>query len=160
MKTTTLAAIAALVAVARVAAADPTTSARDADGEALRAAAEAHTLLSAMQGDTRVAREALVLARARGRREEVRCADESLSRADVALRNARDDAAEIAQAVAVRQWSSALAAFERLRRRASASHEARVLATTCSAPPAPAGDRTVVTVRIDPGVPRVNPGAP
>jgi hypothetical protein len=159
MKTTTLAAIAALVAVARVAAADPTISPELADGAGPRAAAEARALVATMQSDARVAREALELARSRRRRDEIRCADESLSRADVALRNAREDAAEIAPATAARQWPAALAALERVRRRASASHEARVLAMTCSTPQTAVlpGDRTMVTVRVDRRVARVDP---
>jgi hypothetical protein len=161
MKTMMLAAVAALVAVARMASADTTGSPEPAGAEAARAAAEARALLATIQSDARVAREALEIARARGRRSEVRCADESLSRADVALRAAREDETEVDGAVAARRWAAVLPALERVRRRAAASHEARVLAMTCSATAATAlpNDRTLVTLRIDPGVPRVGAGA-
>jgi hypothetical protein len=161
MKTMTVAAIAALVAVARLAIAQTTGSPKPADDEALRAAAEAHALVATMSRNAQLARDALELARARRRREEVRCADEALSRADVALRRGRDDAADMAAELVSHDLQAALSTLQRLRLRSFASHDAAVNAGRCSATePSGPRDRTLVTVHIDPAVPRVDPACP
>jgi hypothetical protein len=157
MKPMALAATAALVAVARIAAAQTTGSGGGpaVDG-IVRAAAEAHAMLANMQQNARIARDALQLARAHKRRDEIRCADESLSRADVALRRAREDASDLSVAMASHDATAASAALERVRVRYSASHEAEVLALSCTAPVIlRPGDRTRVTVHVDPAVAQV-----
>ncbi len=157
MKPTAFAATAALVAVARmaVAQAEGTTPAVD---PTVRAASEAHALVASMQQNARIARDALELARVRKRPGEIRCADEALSRADVALRRAREDTAELGAAGFTHDANGVRAALDRVRLRADASHEAAVLAMTCSSPSIQRPDeRTRVIVRIDPGVARIEP---
>jgi len=79
MKTTVVAALAALLTVAHVAVAAATGSATVAspvDDEVARATTEARALVATMQNNARIAREALELARHRQRQAPVRCADE------------------------------------------------------------------------------------
>ncbi len=95
MKTTAVAAFAELLAVAHMAAAGMMGSPGPADDEVLRATTEARAIVGTMQNNARVAREALELARRRQALAPVRCADEALSMADVALRRGRDDVTQI-----------------------------------------------------------------
>lgn len=145
------AAIAALVAVARMATAQTVGPAPAAFDPIARAAAEAHALVARIQNNRQVARDALALARSRKLRGEIRCADESLSRADVALRRAHEHAANVAAATANHDVAAVRAELARVRMWAAASHEAEVLAISCSSPAVlRPGDRTVVTVRVAP----------
>jgi hypothetical protein len=158
MKPTACAALAALLAVARMASAQATGSSDPAANAGVRATTEARALVATMQHNARVALEALEAARARRRRDEVRCADEALSRADVALRRSFDDAAVLAAAVASRDGQATLSALARIRQRAAASHEAEVAAVSCSASEIVAPrDQTMVTVRVDPRIVRIEP---
>jgi hypothetical protein len=159
MKPTACAAIAALLAVARMASAQTTGSSDPAAADAaVRATTEARALVATMQHNARVAFEALEFARARKRRDEVRCADDALSRADVALRRSRDDAAVLDAALASRDAQTTLSALARIRMRAVQSHEAQVAAVLCSAPEIiTPRDRTLVTVHVDPAVARFAP---
>ena len=89
---------------------------------------------------------------------EVRCADEALSRADTALRQARDDAAALEEAVASRDVTTMGAALDRLRLRAAGSREAEMAAISCSLPQAVrVTDHTLVTVVVDGLIARVEP---
>ncbi len=158
MKPTACAAIAALLAVARMASAQTTGSSDPAADAAVRATTEARALVATMQHNARVAFEALESARAHKRRDEVRCADAALSRADVALRHSRDDAAVLDAALALRDAQTTLSALTRIRLRATQSHEAQVAAVLCSAPEIiTPRDRTLVTVHVDPTVARFDP---
>jgi Xaa-Pro aminopeptidase len=160
MKPTAFAAIAALVAVARLASAQPTGSPDPAAGgdAAVRATSEGRALVATMQHNARLALDAFEAARARKRHDEIRCADEALSRADVALRRAREDQGMLEAAVASHTDPAMRAVLERMRQRAAASHEARVLADACSSPEASRpGDRTLVIVRIDPRIAQLDP---
>ena len=145
MKTTAAAAFAALLAVARMAAAGGAGSPGPVDDEVLRATAEARAIVATMQNNARIAREALEVARRRGPPAAVRCADEALSLADVALRRGRDEAAEMMADYAGKDRPAARASLDRLRMRAGASHDAAAGAGRCNAPDVPT-DRTVVTV--------------
>jgi hypothetical protein len=152
MKTTAVAAFAALLAVARMAAAGTTGSPGPADDEVLRATTEARAIVATMQNNARVAREALELARRRQALAPVRCADEALSMADVALRRGRDDVTQMAAQYGANDPPAARAALGRLRWRAAASHEAAATASRCIAQEVPA-DHTVVIVSVDPRIP-------
>jgi hypothetical protein len=152
MKTTAVAAFAALLTVAHVAVAGSTGSAAAAgsvDDEVVRATTEARALVATMQNNARAAREALELARRRQRPAPVRCADEALSEADVALRRGREEVAMMAAQYAASDRPAARSALQRLRLRAGASHEAAVQASQCNALEVLV-DHTTVTVRVDP----------
>jgi hypothetical protein len=153
MKTTTVAAVAALVALTRGAAAQTAGSPGPADDEAFHAAGEARALVATMQTNARTAWQALELARARRRQPEVRCSDEALSRADVALRRAREDAAEMGADFASHERLAARAALQRMRWRAVDSHEAVVTAAECVPRAGVVDGRTSVTVLVAPGLP-------
>jgi hypothetical protein len=149
MKTMFAAAVAALVVVARVAIAQ-TASGEPVEGQAARAGGEARTLLLSMHEHARIAREALERARARRRPEEVRCADEALSRADVALRRGREDAAQMSVALAAHDAPAAATALRRLMGRFTASSDAAAVAGRCIPQEVARGtDRTQVTVYVD-----------
>lgn len=151
MKTTVVAALAALLTVAHVAVAAATGSATVAspvDDEVARATTEARALVATMQNNARIAREALELARHRQRQAPVRCADEALSMADVALRRGRDDVAQMAASYVADDRPAARASLQRVRLRAGASHEAAVAASQCNASEVVV-DHTVVTVHVE-----------
>ena len=158
MKPTAFAALAALVAVARMASAQATGS-PDAVAEAgVRATTEARALVATMQHNSWIALEALETARTHRRADEIRCADEALSRADVALRRAREDAASLEAAVASRDELTTSGLVARLRTRAGTSREAQVTAVGCTMPEASRQtDRTLITVRVDPRIARIEP---
>jgi hypothetical protein len=148
MRTVVAAAVAAL-AVARIASAEAGAvgPAGPTDGQAARASGEARALLGSMQEHARVAREVLERARARRRADEIRCSDEALSRADVALRHGREDAAELTTALTAHDDQTAASALQRLRARFLASRDAAVTAGKCIAIDAARGpDQTQVTV--------------
>jgi hypothetical protein len=151
MKTMAVAAMAALLVVARTASAGGAGSPGPVDDEVSRAATEARALVSTMQNNARVARQALEYARRLRRPEAARCSDEALSLADVALRRGREEAALMADQFASKDRPGARASLERLRMRASASHDAAVSARACNAPEIPP-DRTVVVVRVAPSL--------
>jgi|SRR5208337_2898567 hypothetical protein len=158
MKPTAFAALAALVAVARMSAAQTTGSPDPAADTGVRATTEARALVATMQHNARIAFDALASARVHRRRDEVRCADEALSRADVALRRAREDSATLEDAVALREEQAVRATLERLHQRAAASHEAEVLALSCSpSDVVMARDQTIVTVHVDPLIAHFDP---
>jgi len=147
MKTTAFAAVAALVAVAPMASAQTTGSPQPADEDAMRTTALARSLVATMQGSARFARSALEHARAGRNPDEVRCADEALSRADVALRHGREDEAVLVAQLAARDAQGAWVTLERLRQRWAASRSAAVSASYCAAiRAAGADDRTTVIV--------------
>lgn len=157
MKTMAVAALAALLAVARVAVAK-TGSPEPADDQAVRAAGEAHALLASMSANAHAAREVLEAARARRRPDEVRCSDEALSRADVALRHGREDAAELFAALTAHDARAAADALTRLRARAVASRGAASTATRCIPQEnALRPDRTQVIIHVDPADPAQPP---
>jgi hypothetical protein len=158
MKPTACVAIAALLAASRMASAQTTGSSDPAADAAVRATTEGRALVATMQHNAHMALEAFEDARARGRRDEVRCADEALSRADVALRRSHDDLNILDAAVAMRDAQMALPALARIRQRAVASHEAEMTAKACSATEVVAvGDRTTVTLYVDPAIARFEP---
>jgi hypothetical protein len=161
MKTTPMVAL-VLLAAARVAEAQTTDPAARADDEAARAAAEARAAISAIAVNAQHAHEALVLARMRRRADETRCTNDALSRADVALRGAREDSAAMATHFASGELQAARAALTRIRQRTGWSREAALASVDCS--PATSAwiargplDATTVTVTVDPNVPRVEP---
>jgi hypothetical protein len=117
-----------------------------ADGQAARASGEARALLETMQEHARAAREVLERARARRRADEIRCSDEALSRADVALRHGKEDAADLHAALAAHEDQAAASALQRLRARSLASGDAAVIASKCIIDDSARGDRTKVTV--------------
>jgi len=147
MKTTAVAAFAALLAVARIGVAGTTGSPGSADDEVVRATTEARAIVATMQNNARVARDALELARRRRNPAPVRCADEALSLADVALRRGREDVTQMAAQFGANDPPAARATLERLRWRASASHEAAATASRCNAQDVPV-DHTVVIVSV------------
>lgn len=152
-----LAACAALLAVARIAVARTTGSPETAADPAVRAATEAHALVATMQHNTTVVFDALEVARARQRASQMRCADEAMSRADVALRHACEDAAALDAAVATHDAKPVDDLLARLRLGAAASHQAVVSAASCSLPDEVRpveGTRVTVT---PPLLPRLDP---
>jgi hypothetical protein len=148
MKTMAFAALAALLAVA------PTAVARAGSDQAspepvARPGADVLALLDTMDANARVAREVLGLARSHKRADEVRCSDEALSRADVALRRAREDFQALTAALTARDDKAAETAMHSLKAHAAASHDAAGIAKGCLAPASgkKTNDRTQVTVQ-------------
>ncbi len=156
MKMMAVAALAAVLAVARAAVAQAG-SPEPADDEAVRAGGEASALLTSMAANARVARETLEAARARRRPDEVRCSDEALSRADVALRHGREDAAQLFEALNAHDAKAVTSALNHLRARATAARGAASSAARCI--PQENGrrpDRTEIIIHVDP----VDPARP
>src|SRR5580692_1820802 len=111
MRTTVVAALAALVAVSHVAVAQTAGAPVPAADETARAAAEGRGLVAGMKNAATLARLALERARERHAADEVRCTDQALSIADVTLRGAQDDLGRLLAAVAVhdaRAWRGSL----------------------------------------------------
>jgi hypothetical protein len=157
MKTMAVAALAAHLAVAHVAVAQ-TGSPEPADDQAVRADGEAQALLASMNANAHAAREVLEAARARRRPDEVRCSDEALSRADVALRHGREDAAQLFEALNAHDARAVLTALSHLRARAAASRGAASSATRCIPQEnARRPDRTQVIIHVDPADPAQPP---
>lgn len=143
--------VAALGAIAGMASAQTTSFPKPGEDGALRAAAEARSLVATMQSSARLARFALEQARARRDADEVRCADEALSRADVALRSGRQDATLVLEQLGAHDMLGASATLQRLRQRWTASHDAAASASFCSARKAGRGsDWTTVSVEVPP----------
>ena len=150
MRTTAIAAFAALVAVAPAAVAGTTGPARPASDASLRATSEARAIVAGMQDNARSARGALEAARRRRQPAEIRCADEALSRADAALRWARDDVSELEARLAARDLRGARLALARLLFRETDSRDAVRMAAACAASDAArAAGVTTVTIRVD-----------
>jgi hypothetical protein len=147
MKTMAFAALAAVLAVA------PTAVARAGSDQpspepVARPGADVQAMLDTMDANARVAREVLGVARSHKRADEVRCSDEALSRADVALRRAREDVQALTAALTARDDNAAQSAMHSLQAHAAASHDAAGLAKGCIAPPGQrTADRTQVTVQ-------------
>jgi hypothetical protein len=113
----------------------------------VRAKTEARALVATTEHNAGVVFDALAIARTRQSASTVRCVDEALSRADVALRHAREDVSILDAAVAARDAPASSEILERLRARVSASHEAVVSAASCrTSDAARYVDRTLVTV--------------
>jgi hypothetical protein len=149
MKTMAIAALAAVLAVA------PTAVARAGSQEpspepAARPSGEVQALLDTMTGNARVAREVLELARSRKRADEVRCSDEALSRADVALRRGKEDVQDMTVALSTHDAKTAVSALHRLQARVAASRDAAAIAKACIPRESTAHgpDRTQVTVHV------------
>ncbi len=146
MKTMAFAAFAAVLAVA------PTSVARAGSDEpspspVVRPGSDVQALLDAMDANARVAREVLGVARSHRRADEVRCSDEALSRADMALRRGREDFQALTAALTARDEKEAAAALHRLQARAAASRDAAAIARGCLARPGPrVPEKTEVTV--------------
>ena len=139
--------VAAVGAIAGMASAQTTSFPKPGEDEALRAAAEARSLVATMQSSARLARFALEQARARRDADEVRCADEALSRADVALRYGRQDASLLVDELGAHDMAAASATLQRLRQRGTAARDAAASASFCSAHRAGRGsDWTTVRV--------------
>jgi hypothetical protein len=98
-----IAACLAVAALAFPALADPSGQPRAAD----RTPTQAASALLQMQTSARHARLVLMWARELGTRPQVACADEGLSRADVALRTARDHARALEDAMTRRDAATA-----------------------------------------------------
>ncbi len=148
MKPMALAASAAVLAfgvVARIAVAQ--TTPQPVADPGMRAKTEAHALVATTEHNAGVVFDALVIARTRQSASTVRCVDEALSRADVALRHAREDISILDAAVAARDAPASSEILERLRARVAASHAAVVSAASCrTSDAARYADRTLVTV--------------
>jgi hypothetical protein len=131
----------------------PTGEAREARRELLGSIAE-------MRGASVRVRDQLRVTRRRGTKAQVTCVDEALSRADVALRHARDLSDEILGAYARGEGEAARAARGRLAELRTLQRFASVQATKCTPSAAPPiqlvlVETTTVTVAVDPRIPRV-----
>src|SRR5258708_24744814 len=151
MKTMAFAALAAVLAVA------PTAVARAGSDEpaaepAARPNGDVQALIATMTYNSRVAREVLELARSRKRADEMRCSDEALSRADVALRRGREDLQELSAALTAHDAKTAASALNRLQARVVASRDAASIARACipREPGIHGPDRTQVIVHVEP----------
>ncbi len=150
MKPMALAASAAVLAfgvVGRIAVAQTTGSPHPVADPAARAKTEARALVATTEHNAGVIFDALAIARTQQSASTVRCVDEALSRADVALRHAREDVSMLDTAVVARDAPASSEILERLRARVAASHDAVVSAASCRTSDAARNvDRTLVTV--------------
>lgn len=137
----TILALLSAPALSATAAADPTVP--NVEAEARTAHAQAIASIAQMEATARRVRLLLQWARERGTRTQVACADEGLSRADVALRGAReharlaDEAWERGEATLARREVLLLSACREAARTASET------AGACVGP----SDKTIVSVR-------------
>ena len=117
-----------------------TPSAPNAPNEAVAAEARAAKAMAAqaiatLEGTSAQVRTLLRRARARGIRGEIACVDEGLSRADVAMRNAREDAAAAQNAYAQGNVVDARKANDRVTRARDNARIAASAASACIQPP-------------------------
>lgn len=159
MKAMGLAAVAALLAASRMADAHPAET--QGANEAVRAADEARALVARMQTNADHALEARRKARAMRVPEALACTNEALSRADVALRRAREDLSRLSAAWSDGDVGSARAALLTIRSRATASQEAAARASWCVQPEVRvSGEKTRVTMQVDPSIVPFEPDFP
>jgi hypothetical protein len=149
MKTMAVAALAAVLAVAPAAVARAGSDEPSPEPVA-RPSSDVQALVWTMTSNSRVAREVLELARSRRHPNEVRCSDEALSRADVALRRGLEDVQEMTLALSTHDAKWAATAMHRLEARVTASRDAAAIARGCI--PRESGargpDRTQVIVHV------------
>ena len=104
--------------------------------EARAAKAIAAQAIATLEATSAQVRTLLRRARARGSRDEIACVDEGLSRADVAMRNAREDAATAQNAYAQGNVVDARKANDRVTRARDAARIAASAASACIQPSA------------------------
>ena len=92
-------------------------------------------------------------ARARGIRDEIACVDEGLSRADVAMRNAREDATAAQNAYAQGNVADARRANDRVTRARDNARIAASAASACIQPQARTSGTQVRVVMVAPSAP-------
>ena len=132
-----------------------------AAGEVGEARAQLETTLAEMRVTSLRVRDQLRLTRKRGTKEQVRCVDEALSRADVALRRARALGDEIFTAYGRGDGDAARAARGRLGELRELQRFASLQATKCTPRASPplnlvSVNTTTVKVDVDPRIPRVD----
>jgi hypothetical protein len=118
---------------------------------------ETDVTLARMAKTSKSVRDLLRTARTRGTETQIKCVDESLSRVDVATREARAKAGEARAANARGDDATARAARQRVGELAETVRFASRDAERCMPPPAPPPKillGTVVKVSIDPSIPR------
>ncbi|HLK37456.1 MAG TPA: hypothetical protein VKU41_11940 [Polyangiaceae bacterium] len=149
MKTTALAALAAILGVASTAIAQ--SGFNEPSDPSSQPGRDAEALIDAMTANARVARDVLRRARERKHADEVRCSDGELSRAEVALHRGREDLEAMMLAIVAHDVPGAASAKYRLEMHASASRNAASAAKGCIVRgDTPTPDWTEVIVRIDP----------
>jgi septal ring factor EnvC (AmiA/AmiB activator) len=120
------------------------------------AADDLDATLGQMTKTSRSVRELLRTTRKRGTEQQIKCVDESLSRVDVAAREARAKAADARAADARGDSAAARAAKQRIGELAAAVRLASRDANRCVPPPPPPPKvllGTVVKVTVDPTLP-------
>lgn len=110
----------------------PPGSLPSSSGEALDARREIQVTLAQMRTAAVRVRDDLRATRRRGTRAQIRCVDEALSRADVALRHARELADDITSAYDADNLEQARGARRRLAELQEAQRQAAMLAATCA----------------------------
>ena len=134
---------------------------RSAAGEVYEARVELETTLAEMRVTSLRVRDQLRLTRKRGTKDQVRCVDEALSRADVALRRARSLGDEIFTAYGRGDGDAARAGRGRLGELRALQRFASLQATKCTPTASQplnviAVNTTTVKVDVDPRIPRVD----
>jgi hypothetical protein len=119
--------------------------------EARAAKAMASQAIATLDATAAQVRTLLRKARARGMRDEIACVDEGLSRADVAMRNAREDAVAAQNAYAQGNVVDARKANDRVARARDNARIAASAASACIQPPARTSGTQVRVVMDAPG---------
>jgi hypothetical protein len=113
------------------------------DTEARVARAQVSASVGSMESAARRGRVILQTARRRGRAVEVGCADEALSRVDMALRSGREHASLVSDAWAHGDVRLARSELARVAAAAESARTASAWAELCVEPPRPAEGTTV-----------------
>ena len=131
----------------------------EAAAEEVKAArAEIDSVLGEMRATSQRVRDQLRATRLRGSREQITCVNESLSRADVALRTAKESADTSLKAYVENDLWVARDSRRKMREWRDAQRIAARDGFACSASSLPVkSGTTTVTMTVDPKIPRVDP---
>jgi hypothetical protein len=125
--------------------------------EVKAARAEIDSVLGEMRATSRRVRDQLRATRLRGTREQITCVDEALSRADVSVRTAKDNADLALRAYAENDVDTARDALRKMKEWRQAQRIAAKDGASCSVGAITVRSGTTVTMSVDPSIPRVAP---
>lgn len=125
--------------------------------EVKAARAEIESVLGEMRATSRRVRDQLRATRLRGTRQQVTCVDEALSRTDVAVRTAKENADAALRAYADNDVDTARDALRKMKEWRQAQRIAARDGSSCSVGAIVVKSGTTVTMSVDPSIPRVTP---
>lgn len=125
--------------------------------EVKAARAEIDSVLGEMRATSRRVRDQLRATRLRGTREQITCVDEALSRADVAVRTAKEAGDAALRSYAANDVASARDSLRKMKEWRQAQRIAARDGSSCSVGAIAVKSGTTVTMSVDPNIPRVSP---